>query len=95
MGRLVCKSFRYVLNAYEYDDSEFQDHREITKDEVFNFVADIDAEVDNLRSVTSPIPMLRGYQKLDGEGDLSSSTAQGSSSCTRTSHSSMSITQTT
>jgi len=47
MGRLVGKSFRYVLNAYEYDDSEFQGPpRNLPRDEVFNLFADIEAEVD-------------------------------------------------
>merc|ERR1711934_1328081 len=48
MGRLVGKSFRYVLNDYEYDDSEFQGPpRNLPRDEVFNLFADI-ADVDIL-----------------------------------------------
>merc|ERR1712241_1495191 len=37
MQSLLGKDFRYVLNAYEYDDSEFQGPpRNLPRDEVFN-----------------------------------------------------------
>merc|ERR1712142_948476 len=48
MHQLIGKNFRYVLNAYEYDDSEFQGPpRNLPRDEVFNLFADF-AEVDIL-----------------------------------------------
>lgn len=48
MQSLLGKEFRYVLNAYEYDDSEFQGPpRNLPRDEVFNLFADF-AEVDIL-----------------------------------------------
>jgi len=48
MQQLIGKDFRYVLNAYEYDDSEFQGPpRNLPRDEVFNLFADF-AEVDIL-----------------------------------------------
>jgi len=48
MQRIVGKDFRYVLNAYEYDDSCFQGPpRNLPRDEVFNLFADF-ADVDIL-----------------------------------------------
>jgi len=48
MHQIVGNEFRYVLNAYEYDDSVFQGPpRNLPRDEVFNLFADF-AEVDIL-----------------------------------------------
>jgi len=48
MQQIVGNEFRYVLNAYEYDDSVFQGPpRNLPRDEVFNLFADF-AEVDIL-----------------------------------------------
>ena len=38
---------RYVLNAYEYDDSEFQGPpRNLPRDEVFNLFGEINLNID-------------------------------------------------
>jgi len=51
MQQIIGKDFRYVLNAYEYDDSMFQGPpRNLPRDEVFNLFADF-AEVDILEEV--------------------------------------------
>jgi len=48
MQQIIGKEFRYVLNAYEYDDSCFQGPpRNLPRDEVFNLFADF-ADVDIL-----------------------------------------------
>jgi len=48
MQQIIGKNFRYVLNAYEYDDSMFQGPpRNLPRDEVFNLFADF-ADVDIL-----------------------------------------------
>jgi len=48
MQRMIGDDFRYVLDAYEYDDSLFQGPpRNLPRDEVFNLFADF-AEVDIL-----------------------------------------------
>jgi len=48
MQQLIGKDFRYMLEAYEYDDSLFQGPpRNLPRDEVFNLFADF-AEVDIL-----------------------------------------------
>jgi len=53
MQQLVGQDFRYVLDAYEYDDSLFQGPpRNLPRDEVFNLFADF-ADIDILEEVDS------------------------------------------
>jgi len=54
MRQLLGPQFRYILNAYEYDDTLFQGPpRNLPRDEVFNLFADF-CEVDILEEMDKP-----------------------------------------